>query len=80
MQQIASYERLELASFETFKSCEFLTWGFAGQKTWNAAKRIAQTLITRDLLQNWTLPMTEREMRRVLNGDMHDGGRRKEPV
>ena len=80
MQQIASYERLELASFETFKSCEFLTWGFAGQKTWNAAKRITQTLITRDLLQNRTLPMTEREMRRVLNGDMHDGGRRKEPV
>ena len=80
MQQIASYERLELASFETFKSCEFLTWGFAGQKTWNAAKRIAQTLITRDLLQNRTLPMTEREMRRVLNGGMHDGGRRKEPV
>jgi len=22
----------------------------------------------------------EREMRRVLNGDIHDGGRRKEPV
>jgi len=32
------------------------------------------------LLQNRTLSMTEREMRRVLNGDIHDGGRRKEPV
>ena len=40
---------------------------------------LAQTLITRDLLQNRTLSMTEREMRRVLNGDIHDGGRRKEP-
>ena len=80
MQQIASYKRLELASFETFKSCEFLTWGFVGRKTWNAAKRIVQTLITRDLLQNRPLPMTEREMRRVLKGDTHDGGRRKEPV
>jgi predicted transcriptional regulator len=32
------------------------------------------------LLQNRPLPMTEREMRRVLKGDTHDGGRRKEPV
>lgn len=79
MQQIASYKRPELASFETFKSCEFLTWGFAERKIWNAAKRIVQTLITRDLLQNRPLPMTEREMRRVLKGVMHDGGRRKEP-
>lgn len=80
MQQIASYKRPELASFETFKSCEFLTWGFVGRKTWNAAKRIVQTLITRDLLQKRAFSMTEKEMRRVFRGDMRDGRRRKEPV